>query len=152
MSWRNIKNSSYRAKKIEFNGYTFDSIYEKEVYCNLCQRFGTNNVEPHYLLELKPETTNFKELGWKVDFKVTYQGEVYYYEAKGLMTEDFRLKVQWLEWVNQDAFNRLFVVCRRGVKQKINSSLKLPKSRVLTKAEVLSHSPLIKRELTNGVD
>ena len=128
---------------MKINGIQFDSIYESDVYIELVRRYGSKAIETHHKLLLKPETEAFNELHWAVDFKVNYKGEVLYYEAKGLMTDVFKLKMEWLEWVNPEVYRRLFVVAPNSKRLSVSRRLSLPIERVITKASIKSHSNVI---------
>ena len=139
MTWRNTKRNGIKPIPTTVNNIQFDSRYEAGVYLQLVRRYGSQSITTQHPLLLKPETGLFKKLEWKVDFKVHFKGEDYYYEAKGFMTEEFRLKMQLLEWRNPYAYSRLIIVCHKSKRLTISRKLKLPLTRVITKADIKSH-------------
>jgi len=143
LTWRNTRKTGIKAKKTKFNGITFDSEYESKVYIELMKRYGSDKITPHFPLSIKPATEVFKELNWAVDFKIEHVQEVFYYEAKGLLTEEFRLKIQLLEWRQPEAYKRLFIVCPNNLRLRISRKLKLPIDRVMTKQEIYFHAPTV---------
>ena len=139
MTWKNTKRNGIKPIPTTVNNIQFDSRYEAEVYLQLVRRYGSQAIATHFKIPLKPKTEVFKELSWAVDFFVDYKGEGLLYEAKGFMTEEFRVKMQLLEWRNPYAYSRLIIVCHKSKRLTISRKLKLPLTRVITKADIKSH-------------
>ena len=139
MTWNRTRNSGIKPTKVSAWGFDFDSIFESEVYYELAKRYGQKNVEVHYPIPLKPATEVFKELSWAVDFKVNDNGRIIYYEAKGLMDEVFRLKIQLLEWAKPEIYDNLFIVCTQKQRLTISRKTKLRLTEVITKKQIKTH-------------
>lgn len=136
MTYANTKKSGIRRIKTEYNGIMFDSIFERETYKQLVYRYGEESVEVHVKVSIKPKTEVFKELFWSCDFKVKTRWGTFYVEAKGVPTEDFRLKVQYLELFQPDIYDRLVMVCSKAQIMTIHRKTKIPLERVITKAQI----------------
>jgi len=107
------EKSKYGAKKVELDGYKFDSKGEATCYEFLRDhpRVTIIEIHPTYLLQewyTTKERFTHKKKKWKVeyvsikenirkieyeaDFLVTVEGDVYIIDFKGVETTDFKLK------------------------------------------------------------
>lgn len=96
----------------------FGSAYELHIYKKLLSLPGVR-VERQVKILLKPETTHYPARYWKCDFKVldeTNPARYLLVEAKGLVTREFKLMLQDLEFFNYLDWRRLLIVSAKATK------------------------------------
>lgn len=106
------KNKKYGAKKIEINGYTFDSIMEGLYYLHLLDEQGegivtdfdrqvTFELQPKFRDEFSGKTV--RAITYIADFVVhTSDGKEYIIDVKGQETPEFKLKRKLFEYKYRD--------------------------------------------------
>jgi len=120
---KNGKNKFYN-KKVRYDGLLFDSLFEREIY-SIIKTFDPRVIH-HPKIPLIPNTRQkgyvapiigfVPSSAWKVP---TWTPDFFsplancYIEAKGLMTDDFKLKMQVLFQVNSQVLDSLVVVSRK---------------------------------------
>ena len=100
-----------RDKGINFDAY-FASQLEFETYRVLRQFFPQGNIKRQYKVLIKPATKNFSEILWRIDFAVVdnLHNLRLLIESKGFLTDDFKLKLAWLEYRNPGFYHKLILV------------------------------------------
>lgn len=98
------KKAKYRSKKVEYDGYTFDSKAEAKYYAYLMQLKSKGSVESFEMqktYELLPKFKHPKTgkavraINYKPDFVVKFaDGHVEVIDVKGFETKDFKLKAK----------------------------------------------------------
>lgn len=107
------------------DGIRFASTLEWDTYRTLNQfaRDYKMKLELQHPVLLKPKSSNYREIYWKVDFHLSspslcvvedsgfrnYQHELLI-EAKGIPEREFIRNVKFLDWVNPSSISRLVVV------------------------------------------
>lgn len=110
---KNTAKSKYLNKKIEINGYVFDSQKEADYYCQLklLQKAGeVKKIELQPEFELLPKFTKnnitYQPIIYKADFKVTYlDGHTEIIDVKGseaFRTQVYRIKKKMFEYQYPD--------------------------------------------------
>lgn len=98
--------SKYGSKKVECDGYVFDSKLEYNYYCYLKQMKSDGLVEsfelqPKYQLQpgFKKNGKTYRSIDYVADFLVTYtDGREEVIDVKGMITTDFALKRKLFEY------------------------------------------------------
>lgn len=98
--------SKYRAKRTEYDGYTYDSKFEAGVAHTLDLRLRAGEIlawERQFKIECIPYNCHGEPvpecgLSHKVDFRIhNRDGSYTLLEAKGVETPDYRTRRRWLE-------------------------------------------------------
>lgn len=101
----------YGAKKVVFEGITFDSTMEFNFFMHLRDLKEKGEVleielQPLFLLQEKFRYQNkaIREINYKSDFKVTYaDGSIIIWDVKGMPpTADFLIKWKMVKYLHQD--------------------------------------------------
>lgn len=100
----NTKLISSILDKSNKNLIRFDSTFEYKVYQELLLIYPSNTIMIHYPVEI------FNNIFWKCDFKVSFDNTDYYYEAKGFMTDKFKLQMKILKQYNVKLWQNLILV------------------------------------------
>lgn len=101
--FQRYQQPKYKAKKCEYNGYIYDSIYEASIAIELDVRLKAGEIkdwERQYKVEMWAYNIHgervFKKTH-KIDFRVHELDDSYtLVEAKGFETQDYRDRVKWL--------------------------------------------------------
>ena len=92
----------------------FDSKFELQVFLELKKNLGQYDkfIHRQEMLVIKPPTSNYAPKGWKCDFMIHAEAGCVkrYIEAKGLVTREFKLQLQLLEFFNPIAWENLIIV------------------------------------------
>lgn len=93
----------------------FASTLELDLFLVLSREFSRDRIVLQVELMVKPETILYPALFWRCDFRVygAPRSGVRNYvnvEAKGFKTEEFRLKLQFLELYNPTEYERLVLI------------------------------------------
>ncbi|MBD1921752.1 hypothetical protein H6F77_11680 [Microcoleus sp. FACHB-831] len=93
----------------------FPSKLEFFIWRDLVREFKLANVKRQVEILVKPATNRYSALTWRCDFRIyprSYAEPYFYFnlEAKGFLTEEFRLKLQFLEFHNPNDYGRLIIV------------------------------------------
>lgn len=94
------KKAKYKNKKVEFDGYVFDSKIEGEYYFHLKQlhesgKFLFFRLQPRYLLmeAFKRDGELIRKIDYVADFEVHHlDGSIETVDVKGMETEAFKIK------------------------------------------------------------
>lgn len=97
--------SKYNAKKVQLDGYTFDSKSESEYYKQLKwlkenKQIKGFELQPLFLLQeaFKKNGKTFRKIEYTADFKVIHlDGSVEIIDIKGMVTDTFQLKRKLFE-------------------------------------------------------
>lgn len=97
--------SKYGNKKVEIDGFKFDSKMEGEYYLELLKQKEEGliidfKLQPVYVLQeaFTKRDIKFQKITYKADFEVEYpDGEVVAIDIKGMQTPLFRLKQKLFE-------------------------------------------------------
>lgn len=103
---RCVKISKYGSKKIEYDGFVFDSKLEYNYYCYLKQLKSNGVVsnfelQPKYQLQptFKKNGKTFRSIDYVADFLVYYaDGKQEVVDVKGMITTDFAIKRKLFEY------------------------------------------------------
>jgi len=95
----------YNNKRIEIDGYTFDSKLEADFYQRLKPLVKSGKIKelkihPRYLLQegFTKNGKRYRPIYYVADFEVTYDdGAVVIYDTKGMRTEVYKLKKKLFE-------------------------------------------------------
>lgn len=99
--------TKYHNKKVEFDGYTFDSIREKNYYIKLklLEKAGKiKELELQKEYELQPSyklnNKTSRKITYKADFtyKTTEDDKLHVIDVKGFRTDVYRLKKKLFEY------------------------------------------------------
>lgn len=103
--------SKYNAKKVEYDGYIFDSIVERDYYIYLQNHSMVENIELQPRYELVPAFNKQRKMEYIADFEVTYtNGSVEVIDIKGMATETAKVKAKLFRYMYQD--KTLIWICR----------------------------------------
>lgn len=94
------KRSKYNNRKVELDGYVFDSQLEADYYIQLKLREKAEDIlffriQPEYLLqpEFEKDGKKHREIRYVADFEIHHtDGTIEVVDVKGLKTEVFRIK------------------------------------------------------------
>lgn len=99
-----LPNCIYFGSTFEFN------VFKELVFWGIPTEYFRHQVE----FSIKPATQRYEELFWRCDLVLEPPRDsalpYLLIETKGEVTTDFRLKLQFLELNNPEAYNRLVVV------------------------------------------
>lgn len=93
-----MKNK-YGNEPQSFEGKTFDSKWELEVYRFLRRYIPASHILLHQEIIIKPKTKNYKAKYWRCDFVVMghKNNELMLIEAKGIATREFKRQLQLID-------------------------------------------------------
>lgn len=98
----------YRPTKTTIDGIVFASRFESQLYLLLKKQFFVSQIICQPKIVLIPKTkTNLGQIYWKPDFAIDTGKTLFYFEAKGDVTETFSLKLRILS----DRFPEIFEKC-----------------------------------------
>ena len=100
----------YNNRKIEIDGYTFDSRLEADFYLRLkplvkAGKIKELKIHPRYLLQegFSKNGKHFNPIYYVADFEVTYDdGITVIYDTKGIRTEVYKIKKKLFEYKYPD--------------------------------------------------
>jgi len=100
----------YNNKRIEIDGYTFDSKLEADFYLRLKPLVKSGKIKelkihPRYLLQegFTKNGKRFNPIYYVADFEVTYDdGVTVIYDTKGMRTEVYKIKRKLFEYRYKD--------------------------------------------------
>lgn len=100
LSLKNNSKSKYNNRKVELDGYTFDSQLEADYYAELTLRLKANEIlsfrlQPKYLLQpsFKKEGKTYRKIEYIADFEIKHKdGTIEVVDTKGFKTDVFRIK------------------------------------------------------------
>jgi len=100
----------YNNRKIEIDGYTFDSRLEADFYLRLKPLVKSGKIKelkihPRYLLQegFSKNGKHYQPIYYIADFEVLYDdGAVVIYDTKGMRTEVYKIKKKLFEYKYQD--------------------------------------------------
>ena len=100
----------YNNKRIEIDGYTFDSKLEADFYLRLkplvkAGKIKELKIHPRYLLQegFSKNGKHFNPIYYVADFEVTYDdGVTVIYDTKGIRTEVYKIKKKLFEYKYPD--------------------------------------------------
>lgn len=109
-----ISPPTLKQRKTNRNLVHFDSMFEHRVYESLKLIFSAENIEIHPIVPVikEPIKTYPDGVSWQADFAIldAWKNRRYLIEAKGCITEAFRLKMALLETYNLTSFYRVLLV------------------------------------------
>jgi len=105
-----MKYNKYNNKKVEYDGYKFDSKKEADFYKKLkaLQKAGkVKKIEVHPKFELQPtfrkNGKTYRAINYYADFLVYYSdGITKLYDTKGKRTEVYKIKKKLFEYKYKD--------------------------------------------------
>jgi len=100
----------YNNKRIEIDGYTFDSKLEADFYLRLkplikAGKIKELKIHPRYLLQegFTKNGKHYQPIYYIADFEVLYDdGTVVIYDTKGMRTEVYKIKKKLFEYRYKD--------------------------------------------------
>ncbi|NOW03216.1 DUF1064 domain-containing protein [Clostridium beijerinckii] len=101
----------YRGKKCECDGYTFDSIPEKECYLQLKNDESVSELQVHQKFIILEGFRNYegkslRSITFKPDFMFSKDGQVHIQDVKPLnkklIDADFMIRWKLLQWVYRE--------------------------------------------------
>jgi len=106
----NRMKRKYNNKRIEIDGYTFDSKLEADFYLRLkplvkAGKIKELKIHPRYLLQegFSKNGKHFNPIYYVADFEVTYDdGVTVIYDTKGIRTEVYKIKKKLFEYKYPD--------------------------------------------------
>lgn len=125
MTFYKQKGSKFRAKRTEYNGYTYDSKFEAGVAQQLDIRLKAGEIkdwERQFKIECIPYNCHGEpvpkcKVSHKVDFRIhEHDGSYTLLEAKGMETADYKMRRKWLLqfWIPEHPDHTYEVVKDRG--------------------------------------
>jgi hypothetical protein len=94
-------------------GIQFDSGYELKVYkelVKLTELYPSTRLDVHHVLPLKPASEKYNAIDYVVDFAVLIAGHnPVYIEAKGVITDEFILRMKMLDYFHPSIHNRMIL-------------------------------------------
>jgi len=109
----------------------FASEYEYEVYQELLRWIPQEMIERQHKIMIKPKTFRYPAMYWTADFAIldprinsdgTARKPLAVIEAKGFVTNDFKVRIKLLEYVQPILYSRLIIVKPGESNQGIDSS------------------------------
>jgi hypothetical protein len=98
-------------------GILFDSKYEVRIYQKLLNLFSSSQIRRQIPLLVKPPSSVYPPLYWKVDFGIETGPEwplpEIYIEAKGFVTTEFKRQLNYLNYFSPKIWERLLIVSER---------------------------------------
>ena len=113
-------------KKSSPDDIFFASQWEFKVYKKLLEWFDAELIKPQYKVEIKPKTYVYPAMYWKADFAIIGNSKQprLLVEAKGFVTNDFKLRLKLLQYTHPELW-RIVAVVKDGVNgQLVDSSSK----------------------------
>jgi len=106
----NRMKRKYNNRKIEIDGFTFDSKLEADFYLRLkplvkAGKIKELRIHPRYLLQegFSKNGKHYQPIYYIADFEVLYDdGAVVIYDTKGMRTEVYKIKKKLFEYKYQD--------------------------------------------------
>ena len=133
-------NNKYNANPFYLNPYTkgrtttrqsagdifFAYQWEYRVYLELLKIVDAESIKPQYKVEIKPKTRVYPAICWRADFAIVARREYprLLVEAKGFVTDDFKIRMKFLEYSHPDLWRIVAVVKDGASGQQIDSSHK----------------------------
>lgn len=90
-----IKKTKYNAKKVEYNGLTFDSKLELTIWQYLEQLVKDGeitNLDRQVKFEVLPKNNLYRAVIYVADFVFEYRNVKIFADAKGMILPEFKLK------------------------------------------------------------
>lgn len=90
-----IKKSKYNAKKVEYNGLTFDSKLELTIWQyleQLAKNGEISNLDRQVKFEVLPKNNLYRAVIYVADFVFEYRNVKIFADAKGMILPEFKLK------------------------------------------------------------
>jgi hypothetical protein len=106
------KGNKYGAVRVSYEGKTFDSQLERNVFIVMRSTAPFMLVNCQESVLLLPKTDTFPEMRHKIDFFLPEHG--IYVEAKGVRTDDWKLRMKILNYTNHDVFKRMLIVSEKA--------------------------------------
>ena len=108
--YNGMSKRKYNNKRIEIDGYQFDSKLEADFYQRLKPLVKSGKIKelkihPRYLLqeEFSKNGKHFNPIYYVADFEVTYDdGVTVIYDTKGIRTEVYKIKKKLFEFRYKD--------------------------------------------------
>ena len=108
--YNGLSKRKYNNKRIEIDGYTFDSKLEADFYLRLkplvkAGKIKELKIHPRYLLQegFSKNGKHFNPIYYVADFEVTYDdGVTVIYDTKGMRTEVYKIKRKLFEYRYRD--------------------------------------------------
>ena len=108
--YNGLSKRKYNNKRIEIDGYTFDSKLEADFYLRLkplvkAGKIKELKIHPRYLLQegFSKNGKHFNPIYYVADFEVTYDdGVTVIYDTKGIRTEVYKIKKKLFEYRYKD--------------------------------------------------
>ena len=108
--YNGLSKRKYNNKRIEIDGYTFDSKLEADFYLRLkplvkAGKIKELKIHPRYLLQegFSKNGKHFNPIYYVADFEVTYDdGVTVIYDTKGIRTEVYKIKKKLFEFRYKD--------------------------------------------------
>jgi predicted nuclease of restriction endonuclease-like RecB superfamily len=105
-------NSQYVTSiRSTLDGFKFDSKLELLTYKKLTESYPFTFIEREPRLIIKPKTVNFDDRCYFPDFKLLLNNTELFIECKGVLTQEFKLKLSLVEYLYPKVFNNLIIVC-----------------------------------------
>jgi hypothetical protein len=109
----------------------FASEFEYEVYQELLRWVPKELIERQYKVMIKPKTFRYPAMYWTADFAIldlrtnldsTFKKPFALIEAKGFVTNDFKIRIKLLEYIQPLLYSRLVIIKPGDANQSIDSS------------------------------
>lgn len=124
------KTAELRRSRNNSDVLFFASQFEYEVYLLLRDFVPAKNIQLQVPLRVKPETLKWPAVYWRVDFSINVSETIWFIEAKGHCTLDFKNKLMLLECFYPQDYSQLVLVHEKNNKQwkklKTKNSFQLP--------------------------
>lgn len=95
--------NKYHAKKVQFDGLWFSSIFERDRYIQLkeLEKLGViSNLQTQVKYEVIPKQIGERSAHYIADFVYEHNGNIVVEDTKGYRTPDYILKRKLMLWVN----------------------------------------------------
>ena len=90
-----MKNNKYNAKKVEYDGIKFDSLFELKCWIyleELVKEGKINNLQRQVKFNLIPANSVYRALNYVADFTFFVGDKYIVADAKGYITTEFKIK------------------------------------------------------------
>lgn len=115
--YANLGNLTYSLIKHDMFPVKFDSVFEFNVYQLLRKYFDVDSIKRQTHVLIKPHSGNCHSVSIKFDFSIHLPNNECFklIEAKGYLTQESKLKLNFLEYLQPHIFTKILFVSNNKV-------------------------------------